>query len=559
MKKSIKLYTVLLLILFITLTACSPGGSGQQTTSATTAATTESTTVATTAPETEPSSARISLPAFSTQSPNIQDYDENDLTLKIEEMFNVDIEWVLAPSNSDAEVLEKQNILFASGDYPAIFLVGNFSQNDQLRYGQSGILLPLNDLIEEYGNFIKEAFVITPYLLKGVTALDDNIYSMPGLEECYHCNYSQKLYMNVDWLSKLGLTMPTTTEELYTVLTAFKEDDPNGNGQNDEIPLAGATNGWNSNPINLLMCSFAYSTSNTPLILTDGVVDIAANKPEWKDGLAYIKRLYSEGLIYSESFTQDSETLRGLANNPDTVILGAIDNGCCIPTVGEDGRWAQYEVVPPIQGPGGVQTVGYFGGNVGNGKFAITDKATDEQKIVAIQICNYFYSQEGALDGMYGPKGIGWWDAEPGTKGIDGKDALYDAIEPYQREDKRSVCWDNDLKYTPASLFNGRVQNQDITQPDGFETYLAVMTDRQSPYTPKETFPNAIWYQPEELQQIAQMKTDILEYIKTNSAQFVVGALNLDTDWDAYVAGFSGLGLDQYITASQKAYDDQYK
>ena len=34
--------------------------------------------------------------------------------------------------------------------------------------------------------------------------------------------------------------VPQTTDELFDVLTAFKEQDANGNGDpNDEIPLAG--------------------------------------------------------------------------------------------------------------------------------------------------------------------------------------------------------------------------------------------------------------------------------------------------------------------------------
>ena len=58
------------------------------------------------------------------------------------------------------------------------------------------------------------------------------------LEDCYHCSMSQKLWIYQPWLDALGLEMPTTTDEFEQVLLAFKEQDPNGNGQADEIPLS---------------------------------------------------------------------------------------------------------------------------------------------------------------------------------------------------------------------------------------------------------------------------------------------------------------------------------
>lgn len=43
--------------------------------------------------------------------------------------------------------------------------------------------------------------------------------------------------INKSWLEKLGLEVPKTWDDLTKVLTAFKNDDPNGNGEADEIPM----------------------------------------------------------------------------------------------------------------------------------------------------------------------------------------------------------------------------------------------------------------------------------------------------------------------------------
>jgi putative aldouronate transport system substrate-binding protein len=498
----------------------------------------------------------VELPAYTAQSPSVQDYDNNDLTLMLEKKFDVDIQWTLAPEES---ALEKQQLLLASGNYPAVFFGGEFNQNDQIKFGKSGIFIPLNNLIEKYGPNIKIAFQQSPYLEKGVTAPDGNIYAFPGLEECYHCDFSQKLYINTEWLKKLGLKMPETTQDLEMTLKAFKEQDPNGNGKADEIALTGAIKWWHGEPTGFLMNAFIYDNELDYFTMNGGTVDFAANKTEWKAGLEYISNLYAQGLIDPQAFTQQFEGLQKLNNNPDEVIVGAFTGGCCTPTVGEDGRWTQYEVVPPLKGPNGAQFAAYYGGSVGNAKFAITNKATEEQQIAAIKIVDYLFSKEGALDEMYGPKDIGWFDPKPDELGINGQPALYSAIEPYQREDKRSVTWDNDLKYTPRDLFDGRAQNQDITKPDGYEVYLSKMTDRMSTFKPEETYPLAVWLKPEDAQRLAQMRTDINNYVQQNSVQFITGQKDIIKDWESYVHGFDGLGLNDYLKAYQEAYDQSYK
>jgi putative aldouronate transport system substrate-binding protein len=501
----------------------------------------------------------VKLPAFTIQSGAIQNYDDNDLTKLIEDKFSVDIQWTLGPPEAG---LEKQNVLLASGNYPAVFFAGEFSQVDQIKYGRSGILIPLNDLIEKYGPNIKKAFEQSPYLLKAATAPDGNIYSLPVVEECGHCEYAQKYWINTEWLKALGLEMPKTTDEFYEVLKAFKDKDPNGNGKPDEIPLTGTPDWWHGNVIYFLMNAFTYASDMTFLSLHDGTVDISANKTEWKEGLAYLNKLYKEGLLDPQAFTQKTDGFDGVVNNPDTVIVGSFASGCCFPTVTDDGRHTQYAAIPPLKGPQGTQLTAYFGGQVGNGLFAITNNATEEQQIKAMQIVDYLFSEEGSINEMYGPKGTYWEDAAPDDVGIDGKPAIFKVIgNQFNAEEggNKQNTWDNNLKYTPAYLFNGIAQGQDLTKANAYERVLSNNTEPYKPFKPKETFPLAIWLNPDQATELAQLQTDIQTYIDTNAAQFITGQKNLDTDWDAYVQGFNGLGLDRFLKANQEAYDEQYK
>ena len=154
------------------------------------------------------------------------------------------------------------------------------------------------------------------------TAPDGNIYGLTGLNECFHCSYPNKMWMNTKWLEQLGLSEPTTTEEFKEVLKAFKTKDPNGNGKADEVPLSGSIENFGVHIIPYLMNGFIYDDDRTYLIAKDGRVDTVANKPEWKEGLAYIKSLYDEGLIDPGAFTQNVGPLK-IGDNADAQLLGA--------------------------------------------------------------------------------------------------------------------------------------------------------------------------------------------------------------------------------------------
>jgi putative aldouronate transport system substrate-binding protein len=172
--------------------------------------------------------------------------------------------------------------------------------------------------------------------LKGMmTAIDGKIYGLPNINECYHCGYCEKMWINKDWLDKLGLKVPTTTDEFYAVLKAFRDKDPNGNDKKDEIPYMGcASDSWQGD--SFLMNAFVLDTGDqytfgkteirTYYDVKTGKVMSIYDRPEYKEGLKYIKRLYSEGLVYSGSFTQKLDQFKQIIGSEPEVV-GAFPNG----------------------------------------------------------------------------------------------------------------------------------------------------------------------------------------------------------------------------------------
>ncbi|MDQ0063456.1 extracellular solute-binding protein [Paenibacillus harenae] len=480
-------------------------------------------------------------------------WEDNSYTKHVEEKFNVKIKWDLAPADA---LTDRRQLLLASGDYPEVFLEGKFTHTDLLTYGKQGVFLPLNDLIEKHAPNIKAMMEKKPYFKEAITATDGNIYALPRLNECYHCTFSQKFWMNKEWLDKVGLPVPKTTDELYTVLKAFKEQDPNGNGKADEIPLTGAPNKnvWNGNIDAYLMNSFIYNDNSKYLILKDGKVEFAANQEAWKQGLVYMNKLYKEGLIDPASFTQNDQAVGQLGNREGDEIVGSITTALVSylvnPYDGKETRHKHWVIVPPLKGPDGVQLAGASQG-IGDFQFALTNKASEAQQIAAIKIMDYAFGEEGALMSEYGTvEGFGWKKAEDGEKNIDGKAAKYsffgipEADPDLIRNDSWSLMGPKDLSKEFRDLF---AVGQDPLAADGYETRLAQATNAYAPYSPAEIYPSGVFILPDDMDAASQLTTSIQDYVTSNMAQFIIGSKNIEKDWDAYVKGFDGLNLAKYL------------
>ncbi len=169
---------------------------------------------------------------------------------------------------------EQLNLALASGDLPDVIMNVDVSPEQQMIYGEQGIFVSFTDLIEKYGDNTKKIFQEMPEVKGAITAPGNKIYSLPYINECYHCSLDYKMYVYKPWLDKLGLKEPTTTEEFYQMLKAFKEKDPNGNGKADEIPLVGGIStgsGPSKSQIDVwIMNSFIYDDGYKRMLVKDG-------------------------------------------------------------------------------------------------------------------------------------------------------------------------------------------------------------------------------------------------------------------------------------------------
>lgn len=498
---------------------------------------------------------KITLRVMTGANSAVEDFDTNEFTKYFEDLTNIHVEWEIVPASS---VTEKLNLALASGDLPDVIMTMNVTPEQQALYGEQGVLLPLNDYIEKYGVNTKKMFEESPLVESTITSADGNIYALPAPNECYHCSMRQKLWIYEPWLEKLNLEMPTTTEEFYEVLKAFKTQDPNGNGIADEIPFSGApqvnqTSTLTTSVENFLMNSFTYAPYTRLYVNDQDKVDVPFTKDGWKEGLIYLNRLYSEGLMDPQAVTRDAAQLVQLGENPDVPILGAAsgpNQSALTQLNGSSGRWLEYTAVAPLKGPEGVQVTQYDPYQVAPGQFVITNKATNPE--AAFRFADALYDREITLRSTIGEPDVDWRWAEEGEIGLNGEQAVYMDMSKFGVTQNKH--WSQTgIAYRPNSLRLGLVANPD----NPLDSILYNETkEKYEPYrVDVETVLPPINFTVDQSAEIADLSKTIYDYTNEMMARFIIGDADINTEWDQYLATLDSMNLSRYLEIYQDAYE----
>lgn len=486
---------------------------------------------------------RILVPSH----PLLENFETNTFTKWYEEKTNVHIEWEVIPIQNAEESL---NLILNTGEVPDVIMNSPITLSQLMVYGSQGLFLPLNDLIEEHGTEIKDFLNERPDILDSITAPDGNIYSLPYVNECYHCTMAQKLWVYKPWLDELGLDIPETTEDLYNVLKAFKEQDPNGNGKNDEIPLAGNKDLW---PFpGFLMNPFIYSE----MYVENGKIQVPYTKPEWKEGLKFAHRLYKEGLMAKESLTQDQDQLKRLGNQEETILGMAMGywQGDFMTAGGNSGKWLDYVAVPPLKGPNGNRVSWYQPPVPGRASFIITKNAKYPE--VALRWAEGFYQEEVTLRAEAGELDKDWRWAKEGEIGINGEPAKWVRLTSYG--EVQNIHW---AQRGPLIRTNEFRLSEMINPEQPLEKILYDETkEKYEPYKPDESMiVPPLYFNEEQALELAEIEASIESFVEESNARFISGDDDIDSGWDNYLKTLESLKLDRMIEIYQEAYDAKYK
>ncbi|ONI46115.1 hypothetical protein AN641_02290 [Candidatus Epulonipiscioides gigas] len=488
----------------------------------------------------------------------ISTYDptENTLSARFAEETGITFNYQEVPG-ADRQI--KLNTLMTSSSYPDVILEHYWSPSEQLLYAEQGIIIPLNDLIEEYGPNIKKALDAKPLVKQNVTMLDGNIYSLPTIGTAMHMSSAYKMWINEKWLENLGLKMPQTIDEYTDILRAFKKQDANGNGDpNDEIPLTGSLNGWNTAAHYFLLNSFTYYSNQSKFMYVDNGELIYSRTTEgFKEGVKYLNSLYEEGLLDELYFTQNSQQLQQIGNNPGDNILGSSTGGSIASflTIGDSDRWLDYAALAPLEGPDGTRNAILYP-DYGNMVLSISESCESPEAVIRAWDLMFTGKDNDLFQhNLEGELGIDYIAANEGDLNVIGEPAKF--IRVTNNTEKGGRYW-NQL----GPWF--RPDDQELqfkSEPDDIEVVLYNETnDKYVPYQPDPSLlVPPLGFDTEESRELIDIEQVLNTYFDQVFAEFVTGKLDIDENWDSYLAELNNIGLARYLEIYQQQYNETTK
>ena len=449
----------------------------------------------------------------------------------------ISIEWqtILNADWGDRKAVTLTN----ASQLPDAFL-GNICIGESDVVNNPGLFLALDDYIDQYMPNFKAIIDSDPTMKALSVSADGHIYGLPAKKPCRPVIANQ-VFINQTWLDNLGLSMPTTYQEFIDVLTAFKNEDANGNGDpNDEIPYG---QGYaDSVMFFCLPFGTTLGADNTnSMTVRDGKPVFIPTMESYRDGIAWMHDAFAAGLIDKEIFTQDT-SMRDAKLMAETPLIGVAPGWTADSTFG--GNADQYVAMPALTGPDGKQYISSDPEhwNYSRYEFVVTSACQNPGPLLSW--IDKFYTEDASIQNFYGSFGIGVEkDEATGT---------YTVLPPQGGDSADTYAWINSLrdfgpKYVPDG-FNDKVT---YAAENGDAAKLEL--DKSMAQYAGEAYPN-VSYTAEQLQTMSTLNADIIAYMGTMQADWVTNG-GVEEGWDAYINQLNAMGFEQFMQIQTDAYN----
>lgn len=467
--------------------------------------------------------------------------DELAIFDAIQEDTGITIVWDVLPPSQYWNAMQTRMAAGAQ-DLPDIIAI----PGDVVRWGTDGIVVPLEDLIEEHAPNTKAYYQANPEIKALVTAPDGHIYHYASVVMGSSYVNPWAFTVRTDWLEKYGLSEPETTDDWYEVLKTFKTEDANDNGRDDEIPMI-PWNQWSEilrwgNAWGLsLVYGGGFSADD------DGNVQYDFITSKAKDCITWISKLYQEGLLDSElmSFNNDMHFAKVSQNRVGSTLtfisnIAQYENNLKAAGFPE----ARYKGMPPAKGPYGDQIMNAYGPV--SGRFGIT--AACDNPEVAIELIDYvFASDEGSDYVMFGIEGKSY-TVENGEK----------VLTDYVMNNPDGMGTFDALRALGAWPNIPYIQTEEAYMalfepfPRLLETAAACKPYIQFGFPP-------ILPTPDESEELSAIMTDLNTYRDETIGSFILGQQPIDDVWPSFVNTLKDLGIDRVVEIRQAQYDRYMK
>ncbi|MBR4530060.1 MAG: hypothetical protein IKO80_07270 [Lachnospiraceae bacterium] len=429
------------------------------------------------------------------ESPHIQDADKNYYVTWLEDRTGLDLEISLIRQDGGPEYLDA---LFSSDADIDIVMFG-------------------------------EGFSVSEEELSAYVASED-IYVHDGQSYYANTGVSRRsgagiiLWINYGWLKRCGLNIPGNTQELEQVLLAFRDSDPNGNGIRDEIPLAGARDGYACSPVEYILNAYVY---NDPYHSRYGINEerdlCYAGTDAFRQGLAYCRSLYEEGLLSDCIWEGDRLLLSELCNSEQDLV-GAFTTHSIFDVIypGNPEILARYIHVPPLAGPDGERNALYTSSEPTVGA-VITQSSV--KKDAAVRLLDLMMTPEASLIARFGEEGVDWEYADGSDVSVYGGASTVTTVHylwdiPQNKHLNGIGPMDVPERFLEGVTWNGVNSDSEYINGRAYMSYAEALPEVRDvhPYDP-----------------------ELSGYIDGAMEEFIRGNRDIGSDvaWEEYLAGLS--------------------
>jgi len=525
-----------------------------------------------------------------TQSVRVADYEDNYMTNLLLKDTNIDLDFELLPADQPAQ---KFQLMVSAGQKLPDIVHYSFTDAVRAAYGKDGIFKPLNKYMDTLTYWYTRADMDkAEYDMVKIlgTSPDGNMYGFPAYMNGLGDIVQYMMNINKVWLDKLGLKMPTTTDEFYQVLVAFRDRDPNGNGKKDEIPFLTSAGNWSAVNWHELINSFVYWDPwyNTSYFdVTNGKLWAPFITNEWRDAMRYLNKLVKEGLMSPLSFSMTAAEHKAAVNVAPgkDVIVGVTGGHYIVMWDSKNESVYQYDALPALAGPAGVRWQPTRTPNYQYSTFITKDNRNPE---ASFRMFDYWWEEKRSLITRYGEPGVHfdyYKDSADFTKKYPflsvgavaqnlpfAKHIQVPGVQnPWTSSEPHKAIWQSHFCCgLPSRTYSANAATAPVPNTWAEAKEKGWGTDAHWSYLNKSYYSLRAGKEPaevakrllftaEEEKSINDIRNTINSYVNETIALFATGTMNTEGDWDKYVKTLGDMGLQQYLATSQTAYDRMYK
>jgi putative aldouronate transport system substrate-binding protein len=445
----------------------------------------------------------------------------------------VEVDFIHPPLGAETEQF---NLITASGELPDIMEYNWLSYPGGPEKAMAdNLVVKLNDVLAKNAPNLTAYLRANPDVDKQVKTDSGSYYSFPFIRGDPFLMNSQGPQLREDWLKELNLEVPTTYDEWYTVLTAFKQNKSSG------APLAFGSGYLFDTPIFV----YGFKTDRGFYVGDDKRVHYGAIEPAYKDYLALLAKWYQEGLLDPDiAALTGTQVATKITNGSAGAAIGYVNSGMGIWLDAGRASNPNYSLVGapyPVLRKGDKAVLGFSDWAYNSTSTAIISSCKNID--AAAKLLDYGYGKEGTLLFNYGIEGVSYAmiNNYPTytplvTQNPDGW-SIGHAIAAYARS-VYGGCFVQEVPYMEQYM-------RFPQQREAVNLWMAndsVFAHKLPPVTPSQ----------EESSEFARIVNEINTYSNEMMTKFVLGTEDLN-NFSTFVETIKRMGIDRAIEIQNAA------